>query len=94
MRRLALTIPLLLAACATIPEPRIVTKEVLVPVSQPCIRKSDIPVEPKPIGALPANASQAADLLAAKLIDYKAGWKEMLAIVGPCTSPTEVRKVD
>jgi len=75
----------LLNACATKPLPHVQIQYVDRPVAVACIDKGDLPAEPAPIGALPGDARQAADLLAAKVMDYKAGWREWLALAGPCT---------
>jgi len=82
---LAVVSALCLAACAAKPLPHVQTQYVDRPVAVACIDKADLPAEPAPIGALPGDARQAADLLAAKVMDYKAGWREWLALAGPCT---------
>jgi len=85
MRRYHLLALFTLTACSTPPVPHVQIQRVPIPTPVACIDKADLPAEPAPIGTLPGDARQAADLLASKVMDYKAGWREWLALAGPCT---------
>ncbi|MDB5540901.1 MAG: hypothetical protein JWQ89_2628 [Devosia sp.] len=85
MKALAIGLSVLATACST-PAVRTITVEKKVPVPVPCVAKADIPVEPGPVGILPPDARNAADVLAAKLNDVR-GWghKQAALLIG-CTS--------
>lgn len=76
---------LLVGACATKPLPHVQIQYVdrLVPVA--CIDKVDLPKKPAPVGKLPGDARQAADILGAKLSEIYPVVDDLYALIGPCT---------
>jgi len=84
MRHLTVASLLALSACATVPEPKIVTKEVKIAVPVRCIDPVLIPIEPGTI-LLPADARAAADLAAAKALELRGWGRALVALMGPCT---------
>lgn len=86
MRRLYLLLLLGTGACAHRgPEPA-------MPIASPCISAGDVPAPVPPIGRLPDDARQAADLLAATVLALRGNERLLRALIGPCTilsAPTE-----
>jgi hypothetical protein len=81
----ALSIPLALAACAAKPLPHVQIQYVDRPVAVPCIDAKDVPRKPGPVGKLPGDARQAADILGAKLSEVNPVVDSLYALIGPCT---------
>jgi hypothetical protein len=73
-----------LSACATAPEPKVVTKTVFVPTPVACIDKASIPAQPDMV-TLPADARSAADLAASQALLLRKWGTELLALMQPCT---------
>lgn len=81
MRYLPLMLPL--AACAT-PAVRVETQRVEIPVPVACIDRDKVPAIVAPTGKLPMDARQAADALAAKVLELRGTDRELRALVGGC----------
>jgi len=73
-----------LSACATVPAPKIVTREVLTPVPVRCIDPALIPAEPGAI-ALPSDARLAADTAASQALKLRGWGRQLMALISPCT---------
>jgi hypothetical protein len=85
MRLLTLATLFALSACATVPEPRIVTKEVKVPVAVRCVDPASVPAEPATV-AMPTDARQAADTAASQAQLLRKWGRELYALIVPsCT---------
>jgi len=77
---------LALASCATPPAPRIVTKEVKVPIAVACVDKSLLPEMPGAVAIPLTDARKAADIAASQALKYKAWGMELYALIVPaCT---------
>ena len=75
-----------LASCATTPAPRIVTKEVRVPVAVACVDKSLLPAMPGAVALPLTDARKAADIAASQALKYKSWGMELYALIVPaCT---------
>ncbi len=84
MRALALLLLLGPGACRHGPS------EVEIPVAVPCVKAVDVPAPVPPAGRLPADARQAADLLAAVVIQLRANERLLRAMIAACTASAEV----
>lgn len=85
MTRLSVALLLILAACSTTkPAVRIETVTVEKPVAVSCVKRDQIPNEPAATGILPPDARQAADLLAAKLIEVRNWGRRLFGIATGC----------
>lgn len=72
-RTLLTAMLLLVAGCQTPPTrvvEKIVTQPVVVERPVPCIKDTDIPLLPTPLGSLPGGANAALSLALAKLDEY------------------------
>jgi len=77
-----------LAACQHRPGTR------TIPVASPCIRAADLPAPVPPAGRLPDDARQAADLLAALVLQLRANERLLRALIAACTFDGDVAAQD
>ena len=87
MKPAAFVLALTLASCAArVPAPKIVTKEVRVPVPVACVDMSAIPTMPEAVVLPLTDARKAADISASQALKYKAWGQELYALIVPaCT---------
>ena len=87
MKRLpGLVMAIALTSCASVPEPRIITKEVKIPISAPCVDSTAIPSEPQEVTLPLTDARQAADIAASQALKYHSWGRELYALIVPaCT---------
>lgn len=55
-----------------------------VPVPVACVRPSQVPPETSPLGPIPQSAVQAADLLAAKLLEVRGEARTLRSLITAC----------
>lgn len=74
------------AMCAKPDEPgvRVEIQRVEVPVPVKCINASDVPASVPTVGKLPADARNAADILAAAVLQLRAVDRELRALIHGC----------
>lgn len=82
MKRAIIIAAALLGGCAGRQEPQIVR----VPVPVRCVQAADIPAPVPPLGTLPADARNAADLLAATLREVRNVERELRAMLIACST--------
>lgn len=88
MRRIALATLFALSACATTQQGvRVETVTVKVAVPTPCIKASDLPANPAPMGALSGDASRDISIIAAAGLRWRAVALERAAMLGACAMP-------
>ena len=76
-----------LAACShTEPAVRVEIQRVEVPVPIRCIDPQDVPAPVPPVGTLPSDARNAADILAAAVLQLRAADRELRALIQGCVS--------
>ncbi|WP_339704199.1 hypothetical protein [uncultured Sphingosinicella sp.] len=62
-------------------------RDILVPVSTPCLQTSRLPETPAPLPRRPADARQALDLALAQVKMWEAYGTKINAIIKPCVAP-------
>jgi hypothetical protein len=56
----------------------------LVPTPVPCIRAGQVPAETPPLGTIPNDARQAADAIAAKLLEVRGENRILRGLISAC----------